>query len=176
MVVVGSPKAVDLSKAGEIIDRYMDENPNEVPEEAIIPIFQQIQEVYGYVPQSAADLVADRLGIFLTPIYGSLSFYSDFRFAPPGQKIIFLCDGAACHIRRNQVLLDVIKGRLGIGPRETTPDGKITLETTTCLGACDLAPLIEVEHSFHGNMTAEDMEKLIDSLLSSTDTTGRSEG
>jgi NADH-quinone oxidoreductase subunit E len=166
VVVVGSPKPVDLSRAEEIIDRYMDENPNEAPEEAIVPLFLEFQETYGYVPQAAADLMGERLGLFLTPIFGTLSFYTDFRLTPPGQKIIFVCDGAACHLRRSQPLLEVLKRRLGLEPGQTTSDGRITLQTTNCLGACDLAPLVDIEGVYHGNVTAADMERLIDGLVS----------
>ena len=149
--------SVDLTKAREIIESYRDKNPFE----SLVPIFYDLQEAYGFVPEAACDLINERYKISLCHIYGVVTFYTDFHLHPIGRKKIVLCDGAACFLRGNTALQEAIKRKLGIGPGETTADGKYTLELVNCLGACDLAPMAQVEGHVYRNLTPEKIEAML---------------
>jgi len=105
---------------------------------SLIPVLQRAQGVYGYLPSEVLRLIADRLGVALSKVYGVATFYSQFRLTPRGRHIIQQCDGTACHVRGAARIIEAVERGLGIKAGETTPDLKCTYEVVYCIGSCAL--------------------------------------
>lgn len=149
---------VDLSKLDEILPKYVG------MEGSLIPALQEVQAIYGYLPEPVLDRLSEVLNISLAKIYGVSTFYSQFYLEPRGKNIIRLCDGTACHVKGAGELAETISTRLKIKPGETTPDGKVTFEVIYCLGSCGLAPVAVVNEKIRGRLSADDTHKLLDNL------------
>ena len=146
---------VDLTGANQVIDKYLDMHG------ALMPVLQEIQEHYGYVPEPCVHLVAERLNVYASQIYGVLTFYAQFHLEPRGKYIIRVCMGTACHVKGAGRIGDTLKDRLGIGHAETTEDLKFTAEYVACIGACGMAPVIMVNDGTYGSMTVQKMDEVI---------------
>ncbi len=132
----------------------------------LIPILQQVQHQYGYLPQEVLAYVATSLDIPPAKVYGVASFYGHFALEPKGKYIIRLCDGTACHVKGTEYLLEAIRKRLGLeGETETTSDMMFTVETVSCLGACGLAPVITINDKVHGLLTPDKAVALVEEIL-----------
>ena len=107
---------------------------------AALPVLHAIQDAFGYIPEDAVPLIADRLNLSRAEIRGVISFYHDFRREPAGRHIVKLCRAEACQSVGADALHTHAKRRLGIDWHETTPDGRITLEPVFCLGLCACGP------------------------------------
>ena len=127
----------------------------------LIPLLQDIQAIYGYVPDEAVWLIAKEFSIYPSDIYGILTFYAQFRLTPRGQHTIKVCQGTACHVMGGKEILDYIADSLGISEGETTKDGMFTLERVACLGCCGMAPVIMIDEDFYGGCTIQKMEALL---------------
>jgi NADH-quinone oxidoreductase subunit E len=133
------------------------------PEEAMIPVFQQMQTQYGYITQAAAAQVSAELGLPEANVYGVLTFYSFFRYSPRAGHVIMSCEGTGCYVNGAAHVRQAVEDKLNIGPGETTADGHWTFEPQSiCLGACDLGPLVDVEGRFYSHVTPEKMSTIID--------------
>ena len=119
---------------------------------ALIPLLQQVQEKYGYVPRETIEPIARSLRLFPSEVQGVVTFYSQFYMSPRGKNIIRVCRGTACHVRGSGSVLRILKQNLEIEPGETTPDLHFTLETVACLGACFLAPTMMVNREYYGKL------------------------
>jgi NADH-quinone oxidoreductase subunit E len=119
----------------------------------LIPILQKTQETFGYIPRESVKRISSFLKISENQIFGVASFYSQFRFTPPGKNSIRVCLGTACHVRGGQILCDAVERELDIKPGETTKDMRYDLERVACLGCCALAPVVQVNHDIHSRMT-----------------------
>lgn len=140
----------------EILDRYNKDATK------LIPILQDIQDQYSYLPEDIMTFVSTALGISSSTVYGVATFYAHFTLAPKGKHIIKVCDGTACHVKKSDLLLDVIEKELALDKnKKTTDDGLFTLETVACLGACGLAPVLVIDDKVHGLMTPETTLALI---------------
>jgi NADH-quinone oxidoreductase subunit E len=146
---------IDLTAANQVIDKYLDMKG------ALMPVLQAIQEAYGYIPEPTVDLVAERLNVYPSQIYGVLTFYAQFHLQPRGKYIIRVCMGTACHVKGAGRLGDTLKDRLGIGHAETTEDLKFTAEFVACIGACGMAPVIMVNDATYGSLTVQKMDEVI---------------
>jgi NADH-quinone oxidoreductase E subunit len=146
---------IDLTAANQVIDKYLDMKG------ALMPVLQAIQEAYGYIPEPTVDLVAERLNVYSSQIYGVLTFYAQFHLQPRGKYIIRVCMGTACHVKGAGRLGDTLKDRLGIGHAETTEDLKFTAEFVACIGACGMAPVIMVNDATYGSLTVQKMDEVI---------------
>jgi NADH-quinone oxidoreductase subunit E len=113
--------------------------------ENLIPILQQIQEAFGYLPPSAMVEVARFLNIPEINVYSVVTFYNQFRLTPPGKHSIRVCMGTACHVKGGHITLEAWQRRLKIGPGETTPDREFDLDTVACVGCCAMAPVTVVD-------------------------------
>jgi NADH:ubiquinone oxidoreductase subunit E len=133
---------------------------------SVLPALQRIQQAFGYVPQEALPQVARRLGVAESHVYGVATFYSQFRFAPPGKNGITACCGTACHVRGSARLLSDLEKRLGIKPGETTADLGFSLDTIACFGSCALAPVVVINGKVRGRMNRSRLFKAIDELAS----------
>ena len=129
----------------------------------LIPILQQIQQVFGYLPEDAMSQIADFVNVPECSIYGVATFYAQFKFTPVGRNVIKVCRGTGCYVKGAPRLLDEIEARLGIKDGETTPDMEYTLETVACFGSCALAPVMVVNDRVYGNVTVEKVREILDS-------------
>jgi NADH-quinone oxidoreductase subunit E len=120
----------------------------------LIPVLQDVQERFGYLSQAALAELERQTDISANEIYGVASFYTQFRFTPPGEHTMHVCQGTACHVRGARQILTEIERRLGIKAGQTTKDGKFDLERVACLGCCALAPVVAVDGRIHGAVTA----------------------
>ncbi len=132
----------------------------------LIEILHDIQRELRYLPQGALCAVADRLGIPLIEVFRVASFYNAFSLVPRGRHVLTLCTGTACHVRGSPKLLDQARGELGIGPGGTTPDGKLSLETVNCVGACALGPVAILDGEYHHHVTPARLRALIAAVVS----------
>ena len=119
----------------------------------LIQILQEVQRTEGYLPVEAVDLISKHLWISRSEIFGVASFYSQFKFNPPGRHSIKMCLGTACHVQGGDFLLNALKSEIGISPNETTEDGRFDLERVACLGCCALAPVVMIDEEIFSNMS-----------------------
>lgn len=127
----------------------------------LIALLQDVQEVYGYLPEAALQEVADFIGIPLSRVYGVATFYNQFRLTPLGQNVIRVCRGTACHVNNSANILFALETALNIKAGQTTRDKKFTLETVACIGACSIAPVITVNDDYHGRISVKDVPGII---------------
>ena len=127
---------------------------------ALIPLVQNIQDKFGYIPPQCIPAISEALGLFPSQVQGIISFYSQLYTEPRGKHIVRVCRGTACHVRGGKTILKLVKGHLGIEEGETTPDWEYTLETVACLGVCALAPNVVISDQVHGHMNPKKVEQL----------------
>ena len=132
-----------------ILSRYNGEGGN------LIPILQEAQERFGYLPGEVMQKVAKFLRLSESVVYGVSTFYAQFKFSPTGKRVVKVCRGTACHVRGGARILREVEKHLGIKPGETTDDFEYTLETVACIGACALAPTMVVDKETHGQMNTK---------------------
>ena len=143
------------AKLKESIARHIDD-PG-----AVMPVLQEAQEIYGYLPIEVQTMVAEGLGVSLDEVYGVSTFYSQFALSPKGKYNISVCLGTACYVKGSGDILNKISEELGIGAEECTPDGQFSLTACRCIGACGLAPVITVNEDVYGRLTVDDIPYII---------------
>jgi formate dehydrogenase subunit gamma len=129
---------------------------------AVLPILHALQAEFGYIDRAAVPLVADALNLSRAEVHGVVSFYHDFREAPPGRHVLKLCRAEACQSMGGDALAAETRERLGVGWGETTPDGRITLEPVFCLGLCACAPAAMIDGRVVGRLDRSRLAALID--------------
>ena len=122
---------------------------------ALMPIMQKAQDIYGYLPIEVQTIIADQMNVPLEKIYGIATFYAQFALAPKGEYRISVCLGTACYVKGSQGVYDRLSRELGIGEGECTPDGKFSLESCRCVGACGLAPVMMINEDVYGRLTPD---------------------
>ena len=127
-----------------------------------IPILQDVQAIFGYVPEIAVDYISQELGIPSTNIFGVVTFYAQFHTEPRGKYVIRTCRGTACHVKGGKAVLKAIQDRIGLADGETSPDLKFTLETVACLGACALAPVVVINQNYYGNQNPQKILRILE--------------
>ena len=128
----------------------------------LIAVLQRVQEKIGFLPEDAMSMIAERLNMSLTNVYGVASFYKHFHFKPRGKNVVKVCMGTACHVRGAQAVLTEMEKKLGIKEGETTPDLSVTLETVGCVGCCALALVVTVnDQDLYGELTP----KMVDDII-----------
>lgn len=130
-------------------------------QDALIPILQETQGIYGYLPKNILFIASEYLRIPIGKVYGVATFYNQFRLKPTGKYLIQVCAGTACHVRGGDLILQALASELGIKPGETTQDGSFTLCTVACLGACSMAPVVTIGDDFHGRLQPKQVVKLL---------------
>jgi NADH:ubiquinone oxidoreductase subunit E len=133
---------------------------------SIIPILQEIQSHFNYLPEKELRYVSKKMDIPLIDLYSIASFYSSFSLTPRGKHLVQVCLGTACHVRGAHHVLDETKKRLQIEPDETTKDKDFTLKTVNCLGACALGPIVVIDEKYHGNTRAQKVKTILDLYIS----------
>ena len=146
-------------KADEIIAHYGSKPAS------LIPIMQDIQAVYRYLPGELLGYVADQIGVTRAHAYSVATFYENFSFDAKGKYVIKVCDGTACHVRKSQPVKDALMNELGLSAKKcTTDDMMFTVETVSCLGACGLAPAMMINDEVHPKMTPDKAVKVVREL------------
>ena len=147
------------AKTDEIIEHY---GPKPA---SLIPIMQDIQAEYRYLPGELLTYVASKIGVTEAKAYSVATFYENFSFEPKGKYVIKVCDGTACHVRKSIPVLEELYKKLGLSKtKKTTDDMMFTVETVSCLGACGLAPTLTVNDEVHPKMTPEKAVELLNEL------------
>jgi NADH-quinone oxidoreductase subunit E len=131
---------------------------------ALLPVLHAVQHRHGYVSHQAMEEVADLLELTPAEVFDAATFYEEFFFEPHGKYVIWVCQSISCELMGHDRLLDRLTAKLGIEPGQTTEDGRFTLMTVECLGSCGTAPCALLNEELHENLTAENFDKLIDSL------------
>ena len=138
-------------------------------EASLIPIIQDIQSEYRYLPPELLSYVADKIGITEAKAFSVATFYENFSFEPKGKYVIKVCDGTACHVRKSMPVKEALMKELGLSNKKhTTDDMLFTVETVSCLGACGLAPTLTVNDEVHPKMTPEKAIDLLNELRGET--------
>ena len=130
----------------------------------IIPILQDVQGVFGYVPPEAIKETARFLNVPESAVYGVVTFYAQFHLTRQGKHGVKVCQGTACHVRGARQIMRAVREKLGISPGETTGDYRFSLERVACFGSCALAPVMVVDGKVYGRMTPKKAEKILESL------------
>ena len=130
--------------------------------ETIIPILQQVQEEFGYLPEDAMLQIARHTHVPASRVYGVATFYAQFRFTPLGKTHVMVCRGTACHVRGAPAILDEITEILGMEGEGTTEDLEYTVETVACIGCCAIAPAITYNEEVHGNLSKNKVRKILE--------------
>ena len=150
---------LDFSVVHEIIKKH------DYKQVDIIPILQEIQEFYHYLPREVFTILSKELKMGEARIYSIATFYENFSLEPKGKYVIKICDGTACHVRKSIPILEKLRSELGLSEsKKTTDDLNFTVETVSCLGACGLAPVITVNDVVHPAMTPDKVVELLNKL------------
>ena len=145
-----------VKQISEICDRYKDETT------PLMMILSDIQKEYGYIPLEVQELVSEKTGISVAEIYGVVTFYSFFSLKPKGKNVIGCCLGTACYVKGAQQVIDKFSEILKIKPGETSQDGLFTLDALRCIGACCVAPAVQINGKVYAQMTVDKVAPLIE--------------
>ncbi|MFA5576119.1 MAG: NADH-quinone oxidoreductase subunit NuoE [Tissierellaceae bacterium] len=153
----------DMEKNKDKVEEFkvfIDENRDRPG--VLMPVLQEAQGKFGFLPQPVLELISEDLRIPLADIYGVATFYSQFTFIPKGEHNISVCLGTACYVKGAEKVLAEIEKVLGIKSGGTTPDLKFSITPTRCIGACGLAPVVNIDDDIHGKLKVEDIKGIID--------------
>ena len=151
-------KTVDLSLLDGVLAEYASVKGS------LITILQNTQDIYGYLPREAIELISEKTGIATSEIMGVGTFYTQVRFEPVGKYLIMLCQGTACHVNSSELILQTIKDELGIEDGQTTADGLFSLKCVACLGCCSLSPVMMINEDTYGSLTPDKTKKILREL------------
>ncbi len=129
---------------------------------AVMPVLQEAQGVYGYLPKEVQIMIAEGLDVPVEEVYGVSTFYSQFSLTPKGKYNISVCLGTACYVKGSGKLVEEITNQIGIGPEECTEDGMFSLTACRCIGACGLAPVLTVNDEVYGRLEPKDIAGIIE--------------
>jgi len=139
----------------ELLEKYPPEESN------LIPLLQKAQEKDGFISPGKVEEIAEYLKITESEVFGVASFYSQFRFTPPGRHSVSVCLGTACHVNGGETLLKTIERDFEVKPGECTADGRFDLNRVACLGCCAIAPVIKVDNEIYSNMNVIKMNDIL---------------
>lgn len=145
-----------VKQINEICDRYKDETT------PLMMILSDIQKEYGYIPLEVQELVSEKTGISVAEIYGVVTFYSFFSLKPKGKNVVGCCLGTACYVKGAQQIIDKFSEILKIKPGDTTEDGLFTLDALRCIGACGIAPAVQINGQVYPKMSVDKVAPLIE--------------
>jgi NADH:ubiquinone oxidoreductase subunit E len=146
----------DRKKVDAVLDAAADQRG------MLIAVLQRVQEKLGYLPEEAMTMIAEKMSLSLSHVYGVASFYKHFHFKPRGKNIVKVCMGTACHVRGGKAVLTEMEHQLGIKEGETAKDLSVTLETVGCVGCCALAPVVTInDKDLFGELTPKMLDDII---------------
>jgi bidirectional [NiFe] hydrogenase diaphorase subunit len=131
---------------------------------ALIEALHAAQEAFGYLDEDALHFVGDTLGVPHSRVYGVATFYSFFTLKPQGEHTCVVCTGTACYINGAKDILSGLERELGVRPKQTTADNKISILTARCLGACSLAPAVIVDGEVAGKVNAGELVARLEAM------------
>jgi len=155
----GTVTEQDKSNVAAQVDKVLESFTGDKAE--LIPILQQVQRVFGYLPEEAMSRIAAFVDVPECTVFGVATFYAQFRFVPIGRNVVKVCRGTGCYVKGAPRILDKIEKLLGIKDGETTPDLEYTLETVACFGSCALAPVVVVNDRVYGRMTPDRVKEIL---------------
>ena len=141
------------------LDAFIDSLPTTKGE--LIRVLHTAQGIFGYLPKEVQIYVAKRLNVPVSKVYGVVSFYSFFTMKPKGEYDISVCMGTACYVRGAEAVLEELKKRLNVEVGGTTPDGKFSLRSLRCVGACGLAPVVMIGEKVYGRVTPDMVPEIL---------------
>lgn len=130
----------------------------------LIPLLQEIQAREGYLSRSAMTELATALDVPVSRVYGVATFYNQFRFTPLSRHVIEVCRGTACHVKQSLLLTQHLQRKLKLRTDGNSPDGRYSIISVACLGACSIAPVIRLDGEFYGHLTVERLNALLDAV------------
>lgn len=139
----------------QVIENYREQQG------ALMPILQEAQGIYGYLPIEVQQIIALELDMPLEEVYGVVTFYSQFSLNPKGRYKISVCLGTACYVKGSGDIYDRLQQQLGISGGECTADGKFSLEACRCIGACGLAPVLTINEEVYGRLVNDDVATIL---------------
>ncbi len=137
--------------------------------DGLLPILQEIQHFQGYLTDELLAMAGKYLNIPLNKVYGVATFYDQFRFHPQGTFHIRICRGTACHLAGSSTFLEELEKQLKVKAGGTSKDRKFSLEIVNCMGACDSSPIVQLNETFHSNVTSAGLDKIIRTLKEKTE-------
>lgn len=129
--------------------------------EDLIELLKEAQQRFGYVPEEVMTELAQSLEIPINEVYGVASFYSFLSIKPLGRNVIRICQSLPCYLKHCQTIIETVEKELGIKPGETTPDGRFSFQLTNCIGLCDRAPAMLINHDAHVDLTPEKISQIL---------------
>ncbi len=163
-----SSQTIDLDVVRDMMS-HITWSDHQEAQELILFALQEINEHFGWVSLEAAEIVAEHLGTTVNRVYALLTFYADFRTAPRGVNFMLVCHGMSCYVAGSMRLVQSLKDRHGVTDGETTADGSLTIQVVDgCLGVCDRAPLVKLNQDFHGRVTVESLNQLLERATTTT--------
>lgn len=151
-----SEKQEQIKKTIARICSEFNDDPNE-----LIAILHKAQGHYGFLPKEVQSAIAERIGVPASKVYGIVTFYSYFTMEPKGKYPISICMGTACYVQGAEKVLQEFESRLEVKNGQTTADGKFSINTLRCIGACGLAPVVMIGDKVYGNVKTEEVKKII---------------
>ena len=125
-------------------------------------VMQEAQGIYGYLPMEVQQMIADGMNVPLEKVYGVATFYAQFALSPKGVYNVSVCLGTACYVKGAAAVLNAVEQKLGIVPGAITPDGKFSLDSCRCVGACGLAPVMMINNDVYGRLTPDQVGPILD--------------
>jgi len=132
------------------------------PQSYLIAVLHKAQKIHGYLDRAIMDKISYEMNVPAAHIWGVATFYHFFNLTPKGEHTIYICLGTACYVKGANEILDTIKKELKINVGETTIDGLFTLQSTRCVGACGLAPVMMIDEKIYGELTCEKVINILD--------------
>ncbi len=149
----GTPE--QQAKLDAVIAKYKDDKSN------LMTVMQEAQEIYGYLPVEVQTMIAEGMDIPLEKVYGVSTFYAQFSLTPKGEYNVSVCLGTACYVKGAGDVFNKIAEILGIGEGGCTPDGKFSLDSCRCVGACGLAPVMMINDDVYGRLVVDDVAGIL---------------
>ncbi len=131
---------------------------------AVIGVLQEAQRAFGYLPREVLIFIANELSVPLAEIYSVASFYSQFSTVPVGRHRLEVCTGTACYVKGSHQLLEKLREKLALEPGQVSENGRFSLSTTRCVGACSAAPVLKIGEELYGEFTVEKIDRLLEQL------------
>ena len=161
---------IDLTLLEPVFEKYRDNKG------ALIPMLQQSQDIYGYLPKEVLQRIANEMGVSLGKVFGVATFYAQFYLEKRGRHILKLCDGTACHVKGTPLLVTALGDGFHIEPGETTEDGELTIEIVYCVGSCAIAPVTVLDDTVMGRMRPEMMVRKVQKHIKDAQKAAEAEG
>lgn len=146
-----------MERIEEILAKYSDRSE-------LIDVLEEIQEAFGFISEEHMRLIEQRLKIPLVDVCGVATFYAAFKLKSSGRHVIKLCSGTSCHVKKSDVLHAYMEEKLKVKDSETTEDGRFTLESVNCIGACARAPAMMIDDEVFGELTKEKIDRILENF------------